>query len=159
MISSPERPESDGDSAPGGAAAEDDRLAPLLADLKRLGGWARYYAELRLDRLRLTGREAALAAAWGAVALVVAVAALATAVALLLVGIARGVNAWAGNDWAGPAATGGGVLLLALAGLAGGTAWYRNRSRRRTIEKYERLRAAQLAAHVPDASPGSASAD
>jgi hypothetical protein len=150
MISGTQRPDDDGDPAapPGPAPPEADRLAAVLEELERLGAWARYYAELRLDAWRLAAREAALAIVWGAVGLLVAAAALATAVALCLVGLARALNAWAGNDWAGPLATGGGLLLLVLVGLAGGTAWYRNRSRRRMIEKYERLRAAQFARHT-----------
>jgi hypothetical protein len=121
-------------------------LALLLADLSRLGSFARYYVELRLDSFRLTAREALIAGLWAGLGAVVGAAALVTGVALLLVGVARGVNVLAGNDWAGPLTTGLVVLGGATVGLAAMAHQLRSSALVKTREKYNSLRPAEVAA-------------
>jgi len=127
------------------AGSEPDRLAILLADLSRLGRYARYYAELRLDSLKLSAREAMIAGVWGVLAAVVGVTALVTAVVMLLTGISRGVGVLAGNDWAGPLATGLVVLAGATLAVAAFGHQLRSSALARTQAKYETLRASEPA--------------
>jgi hypothetical protein len=143
------------DSPPAGANArsatgEPDRLAILLADLGKLGRYARYYVELRLDSLKLTAREALIASVWGLLAAVVGGAALVTGVVLLLVGVSRGVGVLANNDWAGPLVTGMIVLGGAMIAVAALGHQLRQRALVRTQEKYAALRAGEpTAVSVP----------
>ncbi len=151
-----DRSSSNGAHAPGGPTAarggeqhapsgEPDRWTILLEDLSRLGRYARYYAELRLDSLKLTAREAVIAGLWGALGAVVGAAALVTSVVLLLVGMARGVNALTSNDWAGPLTTGLVVLGGAAIGLAAIAHRLRSSALVKTREKYDSLRPAEVA--------------
>lgn len=139
------------DASPAGAharstAGEPDRLAFLLADLSKLGQYARYYVELRLDSLKLTAREALIASVWGLLAAVVGATALVTAVVLLLVGVSRGVGVWANNDWAGPLVTGMIVLGGAMIAVAALGHQLRQRALVHTQEKYAALRAGEPSA-------------
>lgn len=151
-----DRSSSNGAHDPGGPAAppggeqraphgEPDRLALLLADLSRLGSFARYYVELRLDSLKLTAREALIAGLWATLGAVVGAAALVTGVSLLLVGVARGINVLAGNDWAGPLTTGLVVLGGVTIGLAAIGHRLRSSALMKTREKYDSLRPAEVA--------------
>jgi hypothetical protein len=129
--------------------SEPDRLAILLADLSRLGRYARYYTELRLDSLKLSAREAMIAGVWGALGAVVGVAVLVTGVVMLLTGISRGVGVLAGNDWAGPLVTGLVVLGGAVLAVAALGHQLRSSALVRTQAKYEALRASETAPSPP----------
>jgi hypothetical protein len=131
------------------AGNEPDRLAILLADLSRLGRYARYYTELRLDSLKLSAREAMIAGVWGAMGAVVGVAALVTGVVMLLTGISRGVGLLAGNDWAGPLVTGLVVLAGATIAVAALGRQLRSSALARTQAKYETLRVSEPAPTSP----------
>ena len=131
------------------AGGEPDRLAILLADLSRLGRYARYYTELRLDSLKLSAREAMIASVWGALGAVVGIAVLVTGVVMLLTGISRGVGVLAGNDWAGPLVTGLVVLGGAIVTVAAVGHQLRSSALARTQAKYDLLRTNEPAPSSP----------
>ena len=131
-------------------------LRNLLDDFRRIRELGSYYLTARKDRLRLTVRQALVWGAVGFLALCVLLTVLITAVVLLLVGVSGGLaRAFGESAWLGPTVLGGGLILLLAGATAAGVAWLGRSSRRKTVEKYERLESHQRASlgQDPTGSP------
>jgi hypothetical protein len=121
-----------------GAAFHD--AAKRIAEVKE---YILYYVAVQADAAKLAVRNAAIYAVLGIVALLAAGAAVVIAVALLLVGIARGIGEWLHHPWLGDLIVGI-VILAAIAlgakiALSGMTRSFR----KNTVKKYESLQRQQ----------------
>jgi hypothetical protein len=116
-----------------------------------------HYLAARSDAVRARIRIVVLGAALGILAAIMAASLIVVAVVLLVLGIAHGLAALFGSDWAGELLAGGGFLIA----MAGG-AWLcvhflLLRSLRRTKRKYDRRRGQQRQAVGQDVSQRAAS--
>lgn len=131
-----------GENGPAGADPADvNPVDALIKQLAELRAYAQLYLEARADQVKVALRNGLILAALAIVALVSLATALVVAVALALVGVARGLGALLGDRlWAGELITG--ALVMAA---AGGAAYFGIRSvtktsKRKITEKYERRR-------------------
>lgn len=120
-----------------------------LAELKDYAG---YFASAKLDAFKLTVRNVALYAVLGLVAVIAGVGLLVTAAALLLTGLAGAVGAMFSPDrpWAGALIVGFVVLIGAVTGVLLLKRRLTGASRRRTVEKYEKLKQDERARYGHD---------
>ncbi len=116
------------DGEPDGAASA---LAALLAELRGVRQDVAALVRVRVERVRLGAREAALALCGGLLALVV----MTTASALATLALARGalgaLRAWTGSAWLSELLLG----ALVLGGLAAGLGARRRRAGRRALAR------------------------
>lgn len=128
------------DFDPQSPAREDTKIhaegvGRYFAELKE---YASYYASAKWDGVKLSIRQVVLYAALGILALCVAGAVLVMAVVLLLNGIAGGLGVLFGHHpWLGNLVLGAVLLGLVFAGAAFGLKFIANKSKHKTVQKYE----------------------
>jgi hypothetical protein len=116
-------------------------FAPAAAAFEQLQAQAKLFLQLEADRLRLKIRRAFIAAALGALAAMVGLAVIVTAVALALKGLADAIDAaLGGTTWAGELIVGGSLLVTLALGVSVGVRWLNKSHFERTKAKYERWR-------------------
>ena len=120
-----------------------DALRDISQQLAELKSYAAYYLAAKSDSIKGSLRNVGIYAGLGIVGLIAFGSLVAMAVALLCLGIAHGIAALTGHGWIGDLVAG--VLLLGL--IAGavifGLRAVTSSSRKRTIEKYEKLQQEQ----------------
>ena len=138
---------------PNGSAPRDPLAAAieaLLAQVRELIEYARYYWDARTDLIRARWRRRVIQAVLMLAGLLAAAVGLMLSVMLLVRGTARGLTELLGSPWAGDLATG--VLLLAI--VAGGvmavTGHVTQEHRQSMRRKYDRLRKSQQTAFGHD---------
>jgi len=130
--------------APGAAADGDDAVNPATEALKRVGAhvkelkeYAGYYLAAKSDGFKSSMTSLAIYAALGVLAAIAGVAIIAMACVLFLRGLAGGLGSLLGNYWLGELVVG----LLVLGGIGAGTWLFLkrmfNKSKQRTVAKYE----------------------
>jgi hypothetical protein len=116
-------------------------FAPAAAAFEQLQAQAIRFLQLEADRVRLKVRRALIAAGLGALAAMVGLAVIITAVALALKGLADAIDAaLGGTTWAGELIIGGSLLALLALGVWAGVRWLKHSHFERTKAKYERWR-------------------
>lgn len=124
---------------------------PVMKDLGALQSYAQHYLQTRADAVKHKLRQMAIWAVLGLVAAVAGVAALATAVVLLLQGMVDGLSVLLGDrPWAGELIVGGVILGGLGAGLLALRGRMNRKSYERTKENYARRREEERVAHQHD---------
>ncbi len=105
------RPQADAEKA------GPDAFKEAFGRLAEAREYVAYLATAELDRFKLKVRRALMWTAAGIVALVLLLTVLVSAAFLLLAGVAAAIGNLLGHLWIGNVIVGGGILLLAVAGI------------------------------------------
>lgn len=132
-----------GDEAPpaGHPAAA---IRDAVGKLRELREFAAYYLAARADAIKASVRNAGIYAALGIVGALAAGTLVVMAIALLLIGIARGLGALlGGREWLGDIITGAIFLALLAAAVVFGMKMLTRSFKSQTVRKYEQRQSQQ----------------
>jgi len=132
---------SDAHAPPKTPAEVFDDLKLRIAEVRE---YVAYFVAVKADAIKLVVRTTVVYAAMGIIALLAVVAAVVTAVVMLLTGAAQAIgSALGGRMWLGDLIVGAGLLALLAIGVYIGVSSLTRSSRKNTVNKYESRQRAQ----------------